>query len=115
MKMNMKSFIIENFKDYQIKLPGNDEQSATGRTKLEKIFMKAGRRKAEDRVRRQKTEVGSRRSEVGGQKSEVRGRRMEVRGRKSEVGNMRYEKNRKYECQHLLTSYFLLLTSFLIL
>jgi len=102
----MKSFIIENFKDYQIKLPGNDEQSATGRTKLEKIFMKAGSRRSE---------VRGKKSEVGRQKTEVRGRRTEVGSQKSEVGNMRYEKNRKYECQHLLTSYFLLLTSFLIL
>jgi hypothetical protein len=36
----MKSFIIVNFKDYLIKLPVNDEQSAAGRTKLEIIFMK---------------------------------------------------------------------------
>jgi hypothetical protein len=36
----MKSFIIVNFKDYQIKLPVNDEQPARGRTKLENLFMK---------------------------------------------------------------------------
>jgi hypothetical protein len=36
----MKSFIIVNFKDYQIKLPVNDEQAAAGRTKLENLFMR---------------------------------------------------------------------------
>jgi hypothetical protein len=43
----MKSFIIVNFKDYQIKLPVNDEQAAPGRTKREIFFLKAGSRRAE--------------------------------------------------------------------
>jgi len=45
----MKSFIIVNFKDYQIKLPVNDEQTARGRTKQENLFMKAGSKRSESR------------------------------------------------------------------
>jgi hypothetical protein len=54
----MKSFIIVNFKDYQIKLPVNDEQPAPGRTKLENLFMKVGSRRSE--IRSWKSVIGHR-------------------------------------------------------